>query len=190
MDKSMASKELAIDGTGRIGLLISRLVIGILWYTQLLWKLPPSFGCPPGFAVSTSITSRTSGLCDWVGLMTIYSKIPLQAYLVKTFVVPNMAWMGWFIFLLEASVAASLILGLFTRLGGLLGLLQGLNLYFGVTAVPGEWYWTYGMLATLGLVFLAVPSGRFLGIDALLRPRLQAAVERGIRLAKILLALT
>lgn len=190
MEKGMTSRQLAVDGAGRIGMLISRLVIGYLWYTQLLWKLPPTFGCPPGFAVSTSITARTSGLCDWVGLMTIYSKIPLQAALVKSFVVPNLSWMGWFIWLLEASVAVSLLLGLFTRLGGFLGLVQGLNLYFGVTAVPGEWYWTYGMLATLGLIFLAVPSGRFLGLDALLRPRLQASADRGNRLARLLLALT
>jgi uncharacterized membrane protein YphA (DoxX/SURF4 family) len=190
MEMSLSSRDRLIDGVGRIGLVIARVVIGYLWYTQLLWKLPPTFGCPPGFAVSTSINARTSGLCDWVGLMTIYSKIPLQASLVKSLVVPNISWMGWLIWLMEASVAVSLILGLFTRLGGFLGLLQALNLYFGVTAVPGEWYWSYGMLATLGLIFLAIPTGRFLGLDAWLRPRLRAGADRGNRLAQVLLALT
>ena len=93
-------------------------------------------------------------------------KDPLQASLVKQFVVPNMAWFGWIVFLMEAFVAVSLIFGLFTRLGGLAALIQGLNLYFGVTAAPGEWYWTYGMLYTLGLIFLAIPAGRVLGLDA------------------------
>jgi len=195
MEVSMESQivmpnKIRVDLLGLIGLLIARLIYGYLWYTQLLWKLPPTFGCPPNFAVTTNIHARTSGLCDWVGIMTLYSKIPLQASLVKQFVVPNMSWFGWVVFLMEAFVAVSMIFGLFTRLGGLAAFIQGLNLYFGVTAAPGEWYWTYGMLYTLGLIFLAIPAGRFLGVDALLRPRLQAATERGNRLAKILLALT
>lgn len=183
-------KSLVLDKVGQIGMLISRLTIGYLWYTQLLWKLPPTFGCPPNFAVTTNIHARSSGLCDWVGIMTLYSKLPLQASLVKTFVVPNMAWMGWIIWLMEAAVAVSLLLGLFTRLGGLAGLLQAINLYIGVTAAPGEWYWTYGMLAILSLVFLAIPTGRTLGVDAWLRPRLQAGADKGNRLSKILLMFT
>ncbi len=182
--------RIRVDLLGVAGLLIGRVIYGYLWYTQLLWKLPPSFGCPANFAVTTDIHHRTSGLCDWVGIMTLYSKIPLQASLVKQFVVPNMWWFGWVVFLMEAFVAVSLILGLFTRLGGLAALIQGLNLYFGVTAAPGEWYWTYGMLYTLGLIFLAIPAGRVLGLDAWLRPRLQPAADKGNRLAKLLLALT
>jgi uncharacterized membrane protein YphA (DoxX/SURF4 family) len=186
----LKSKDAHVDRVGQVGMLIARLVIGLLWFTQLLWKMPPSFGCPPNFAASTSITARTTGLCDWVGLMTVYSKIPLQASLVKSLVVPNLSWMGWLIWLMEAFVAVSLFLGVLTRLGGLVGLLQALNLFFGVSAVPGEWYWSYGQLATLGLIFLVIPSGRFLGLDAWLRPRLQAGAEKGNWLAKILLALT
>ncbi len=184
------SDKIRLDLLGLVGMLLARLIYGYLWYTQLLWKLPPRFGCPASFAVTADIHHRTSGLCDWVGVMTLYSKIPLQASLVKQFVAPNMAWVGWVVFLMEAFVAVSLILGLFTRLGGLAALIQGLNLYFGVTAAPGEWYWTYGMLYTLGLIFLAVPTGRVLGLDAWLRPRLQAATDQGNRLAKFLLALT
>ena len=193
MNSKMAvpvSDKINFDLVGLVGILIARLIYGYLWYTQLLWKLPPSFGCPADFAVTTDIHARTSGLCDWVGIMTLYSKIPLQASLVKQFVAPNMAWFGWIVFLMEAFVAVSMIFGLFARLGGLAALIQGLNLYFGVTAAPGEWYWTYGMLYTLGLIFLAIPAGRVLGLDAWLRPRLQAATDKGNRLAKLLLALT
>ena len=189
MEKSRKPFIVLDDNLSRTGLVIARVMIGLLWFTQLLWKLPPSFGCPANFAVSTSITARTTGLCDWVGLMSIYSLIPLQASLVKSLVIPNLAWMGYLIFLMEALVAVTLILGLFTRLGGVAGLLQALNLLLGVSAVPGEWYWTYLMLAIFGLVFLAIPAGRLLGLDARLRPRLQAGVDKGNRLAKILLAL-
>jgi len=191
MENSLKMKDtMPVDLVGRIGMIISRLTIGYLWYTQLLWKLPPQFGCPADFAVSTSLKARTTGLCDWTGLMVEYSKLPLQADLVNRFVVPNMATVGWLIWLMEAFVAVSLILGLFTRLGGLAALVQGINLYIGVTAIPFEWYWTYGMLTVLGLVFLAVPTGRVFGLDALLRPRLQAGADKGNRLAKILLFFT
>ena len=191
MEKIMNSKDaMPVDGLGRIGMVISRLIYGYLWYTQLLWKLPPTFGCPPNFAVTTNIHARTTGLCDWVGFMVLYSKWPLQASLVNALVVPNISWMGWLIWLMEAFVAVTLIFGLFTRLGGLAALVQAINLYIGVTAGPGEWYWTYGMLSILGLVFLAVPTGRVFGLDAWLRPRLQAGVDKGNRLAKILLFLT
>jgi len=182
--------KLQLDNLGVVGMWISRVIYGYLWYTQLLWKMPPRFGCPPDFAVTTDIHARTTGLCDWVGVMTIYSKWPLQASLVKQFVVPNMAWFGWIVWLMEAFVAVTLIFGLFTRLGGLAALVQGINLYIGVTAAPFEWYWTYGMLYTLGLVFLAVPTGRTLGLDAWLRPGLQTSSDKGNRISKILLLFT
>jgi thiosulfate dehydrogenase (quinone) large subunit len=192
MENTMKAQSLMpVDNVGRIGMIASRLIYGYLWYTQLLWKLPPQFGCPADFAVSTGLRERTSGLCDWVGLMVIYSKLPIQADLVNSLVVPNMAIVGWLVWLMEAFVAVSLILGLFTRLGGLAALVQGLNLLIGIGFAPIEWEWTYGMLSVLGLVFLAIPTGRIWGLDALLRPRWQqAATDRGNRLAKLLLLFT
>ena len=71
-----------------------------------------------------------------------------------------------------------------------MGLLQALNLFFGVGTVPGEWIWSYAMLAVLGLVFLSVPTGRVFGVDAWLRPRLQAGASSGNRVAQILLLFT
>jgi hypothetical protein len=190
MRKLLEFDDRSIENVSGIGLVIARVTIGVLWFAQLLWKLPPSFGCPSNFAVTTGINARSSGLCDWVGLMTLYSRWSLQASLVKRFVVPNMAWMGWLIFLMEAFVAVSLILGLFTRLGGLAALIQAVNLYIGVSAVPGEWPWTYIMLSILGLIFLAIPAGRIFGLDAWLRRPIQSGAKRGNRLAKILLSLT
>ncbi len=176
-----------LDRLGWLGLFLSRIIIGYLWYTQLLWKLPPTFGCPADFAVSTSLTARTSGLCDWTGLMAIASKQPLHQALVANVIAPNLSWMAWGIFLMEAFLAVSLILGLFSRLGGLIGFVQALNLYIGLTALPFEWYWTYGMLYTLHIVFFFLPPGRVWGLDSLLIPRLQAAAANDKRLASLLL---
>lgn len=172
------------DRVGRYGMVLVRIIFGYLWITQLAWKMPPQFGCPADFAVSTSTSARTTGLCDWVGLMASYSKVPAHGAFVKNFVIPNISWMGWLIWLMEAFIAISLILGLLTRLGGLVGFLQSVNLYIGLTALPFEWYWTYGMMYTLSLVFICVPAGRFLGVDMWLRPRLQAAAKKGSSLAR------
>lgn len=190
MEKVMTKDAMPVDAVGKIGMIVSRVVYGYLWYTQLLWKLPPQFGCPADFAVSTALNQRTSGLCDWVGLMVLYSKWPLQSQLVKTYIVPNMASFGWLLWAMEAFVAVTLILGLFTRLGGIAALVQALNLLIGIGFAPIEWEWTYGMLSLLGLVFISVPAGRSLGLDAFIRPRLQTASEKGNRLAKLFLIFT
>lgn len=188
MKNSLASpaSELVHGRLGRFGIVLARLTIGYLWITQLGWKMPPSFGCPPNFAVSTSFTDRTSGLCDWTGLMAVYSKLPAHAAFVKDFVIPNIAWVGWGVWLLEAFIAASLVLGLFTRLGALAGILQAINLYIGLTAIPYEWYWTYGMLITLHVIFFCIPPGRIFGIDTWLRSRMAAGIGKGSRLLGLL----
>lgn len=189
-DSIPSMPTISLDGLGRFGMIVARLIIGYLWITQLGWKMPPSFGCPPDFAVSTSLSARTTGLCDWTGLMAVYSKVPAHAAFIKNIIIPNIAWMGWGIWLLEVFIAGSLILGLASRLGALAGLLQAVNLYIGLTAIPFEWYWTYGMLITLHLIFFCIPPGRVFGLDTWLRPRLQAGAERGQGLARLLIFLT
>jgi hypothetical protein len=53
-------------------LVIARVGLAYLFFTQLFWKMPPSFGCPPDFGFTTADASgrlqRTSGLCDWIGV--------------------------------------------------------------------------------------------------------------------------
>jgi hypothetical protein len=176
-----------LDGLGQVGLVLTRLIIGYLWLNQLGWKIPPQFGCPADFAVSASLNDRTTGLCDWVGLMTIYSRLPLHAAFVENFVAPNLAWMGWFIWLMEAFIGLSLILGLVSRLGALVGLVQAANLFIGLSAVPTEWVWSYALLFTFHLLFFCIPPGRIWGIDAWLRARIRAN-DHG--LARLLLWLT
>ncbi len=171
----------------RAGLAVARIVIGVLWLTQAAWKVPPGFGCPPDFAASIDYAHRTTGLCDWTGLMAAYSIFPPHAWFVRTLIVPNLSWLGWVIFLSEAFLAISLIFGFFTRLGGLLGMLMALNLLLGLWTVPHEWYWTYIMLMILQWIFVVTPAGRTLGFDTALMGRLQPRAKAGNRLAKAVL---
>src|SRR5207244_4377713 len=158
--------------------------IGLLWLTQVLWKPPSDFGskgpCP------TSLKAQhLSGLCDWMHReathtlnVTLISKkylhfdlhfsTDLYAKFVQNTVLPHYSLFGWMTFVTESALAISLLLGLFTRLGGLVGALWALNLTIGLWSVPGEWYWTYLMLAALNLIFFATCAGRYFGLDALL----------------------
>jgi thiosulfate dehydrogenase [quinone] large subunit len=147
-----------------------RIIIGVLWLQQILWKLPPTFGCQP---------DRPAGLCDWIGREIAQPLVPLYAEFLKAIVLPNLAIFGWFIVLGETFVGLSLLLGLLTRLGGVLGFLMGVNLLIGLAGVEHEWYWTYVMLALLNLLFALTGAGRWWGLDGLLLPRLRAAAAAG-----------
>ena len=194
---------------GQIGLGLVRIVVGLLWLTQLFWKLPPTFGCPTPFAFSTK-TQFTSGLCDWIGREAAYAGnlhvlnidlhlaggsnfsidlSPLSsAYggFLHGFVLPNFSWMSWAIFALELFITVTVLLGLFGRLGALLGTLQALNLTIGLLPVPGEWEWTYLLLTAINFTLLITAANRYLGLDGLLHPRLIAAARRGNKLARVL----
>ena len=67
----------------KILLVIVRLSLAYLFFTQLWWKVPPSFGCSDDFAFTEgTITEdgrigsldRESGLCDWLGLQAYYAE--------------------------------------------------------------------------------------------------------------------
>lgn len=137
----------------------ARIIIGVLWFQQLLWKLPPDFGCTP---------AGDQGLCDWLNREIQNPAIPVYADLVRNVVQPNLGILGWLVWLAEAGIAVSLLLGLLTRLGGLIGFAQAMNLLIGLAAVPGEWYWSYVMLAMFCLLFALTGAGRWLGIDGYL----------------------
>ncbi|MBI3942466.1 MAG: hypothetical protein HY326_05585 [Chloroflexi bacterium] len=169
---------------------IARILIGYLWYNQLLWKIPwQNFGCPPDLSFSADFNQRTSGLCDWIGLEIAYPRSDLYHAFLVSFVKPNIALIGWGTWLLELAITATLILGLFTRLGGILGALQGLNLFIGLTAIPYEWDWAYAMLIIINAVLAYTAAGRCLGIDYFLRPALATAAQKN-PIARIALAFT
>src|SRR5689334_21895458 len=162
-------------------LALVRGALGVVWFTETLWKLPwKNYGCPADFSLARS------GLCDWIGREIANPPFGLYHSFLVNVIGPNIRFVGFGVWLAETAVAALLFLGLFTRLGGLLGTLQALNLEIGLWNVPGEWHSAYIMLVALNLTFLAIPAGRFLGTDQFLLPRLVPIAERGNPLARLL----
>jgi hypothetical protein len=204
-----------------IMLVLARILLGYLFFTQLWWKVPPSFGCPADFSFTTTSENgrlqRTSGLCDWIGVESAWSardrpvlvadlgsvggpKLaidigflarPNGAFL-QNFVQPNIAWFGYAVWGMEAFIFVSLFFGLFSRLGGLVAIAQSMQLLVGLAGIssPYEWEWAYTLMVMLSLLVFAFAPGRTFGLDALIRPRLLAAAQKGNKLAGALAWLT
>jgi hypothetical protein len=201
-------------------LVLARIGLAYMFFTQLWWKAPPAFGCGADFAFTSGTPSqlqRTRGLCDWIGIESVYATQPrpffvanidnrgtpelaidlsflarLNGAFIDTVVKPNIRWFGYVIFFSEAFIFASLFLGLLTRLGGLVAIGMSAQLMIGLAGIanPYEWEWTYINMVLLALVLFAVAPGRILGLDTLLRPRLAAAAAGGNRVARAALLLT
>ena len=76
------------------------------------------------------------------------------------------------VFLLETTLAVSLMLGVAVRLAGVVGVLFVFNLLIGLYNDPTEWPWTYvGIICAHGM-FAVFRAGRSLGVDNLLAKRL------------------
>ena len=147
---------------------VARMIIGVLWLYALRWKLPPSFD-----------GRSERSLEDWLILEVEHPAFGFYSSLIEELVLPNLTLFSWFVFLSELLVGLSLLLGFLTRLGAALGLVRSLNLGIGLLEVPGEWPWSYAMLAMWHGLFLVGAAGRVWGIDGRLRARsLPPALER------------
>ena len=116
----------------------------------------------------------------------------MNGVFIDNVVKPNIRWFGYVIFGMEAFIFISLFFGLFSRLGGLVAIAQSLQLMIGLAGIPNpaEWEWGYILMVVVAILVFAFAPGRYFGLDALLRPRLMVASERGNRLARLVLWLT
>ncbi|MBI4514479.1 MAG: DoxX family membrane protein [Deltaproteobacteria bacterium] len=175
MSAADASQRL-FSTLNRVYLVLARILIGYLWYTQTLWKPPPHFGK----------IGADGGLWHFLKWEVEYPTFQWYKWFVEAVVMPHYTLFGYQVYFLELAIAVSLGFGVLTRLGALAGTLMALNLLIGLYSVPYEWAWSYAMLALLCAGLLCGGAGRIAGIDALLLPRLRAAAPRH-RLARLLL---
>jgi len=132
-----------------VGIFALRLIMGVMWWQQSLWKIPPNY----------------DGLVFWMKQIVAHSSVPLQASIFDRFVVPNIAWFGPLVYGVEVLVGVSLMLGVLTRVFSVIGLLMVLNLWVGLYSAPNEWPWTYGYLIVIQALFVIDPPGRRLGLE-------------------------
>ena len=157
------------------GLAAFRIALGAYWLYEQHWKLPPDFGLhqPRGlmFAFQQSIQYPTLGL---------YKRF------LQDLVVPNFHVVGWLVFLTEVGIGVSLVLGLCTTAGALVGTGQAINLLISQASTP-ERPWIYLAILVANLFVLLTPSNQQLSLDRILAPRLATAAAHGRRLPRLLL---
>ena len=138
---------------------LARFFIGALWWQQSLWKLPPTY---------TDNPDGSGGLRYWMDEMTKWASTGLQRHFVKDVVLPHFYFFAPQVYFSEVLIAVTLILGLFSRLGALVGTLMAINLWLGLYRSPAEWPWTYFFLIVVQIMLLVQRPGRSLGLDAIL----------------------
>lgn len=152
---------------------LARLVIGGMWWQQTLWKLPPTYTDWPD--------GTGGGLIYWVDQMAQHAAFGWHRALVQEIVQPHFYVFAPQVYAMEVIIAISLMLGLFTVVGGVLGAFQALNLWLGLYLAPHEWPWAYAFLLILQLTFAVLHAGRSLGLAALLaRPDQAAPMIKGV----------
>jgi uncharacterized membrane protein YphA (DoxX/SURF4 family) len=137
------------------GLAGLRILLGVLWLANLSWKLPPDFGKhdPEGLLYNFERAEQ-------------YAVVgPLRDF-TREVVIPHFTLFGWLVFLAELAAGLLLLLGLWMRVGALMGLIQSITIALLVVRAPNEWVWTYVMFVAIGLVVLLTPSGSKLSLDA------------------------
>ena len=152
-------QEMVEHASTELQSVLVRGIVGLTWWQQSLWKIPPNY----------------DGLTYWMQQMVEHASIELQSTLVAQIVLPNIAVFGPLIYLIEVAIGLSLMLGLLSRVGALLGALMAINLWLGLYSAPNEWPWTYFFLIVIQVRFVIDPPGRVLGVDALVRERLRNA---------------
>ena len=130
-----------------------RIVLGVFWLLQLTWKPPPTFGCPD------------KGFCFWLDQEIQHPLIPLYADFVRAIIRPNAILFGWFTTVVEVFIGITLVLGVFTRLGALVGTLWAINLLIGLSNVPNEQGWYYAFLVMLNALYATIGASGQVSVD-------------------------
>jgi thiosulfate dehydrogenase (quinone) large subunit len=131
-----------------------RILCGLLWLQNVGWKTPPDFG----------------GVANFVNEGIEHPVLPPFSWVLENVIEPNVTLFGWGVLFLEATLAATLLLGLATRLFALVGAVQALTIGLTVAYAPNEWGWSYWMMVAAHLLLFACAAGRTFGLDGLLRP--------------------
>jgi thiosulfate dehydrogenase (quinone) large subunit len=170
-ETSITTTPITLSERSMTGLALIRIFVGYLWFQQLFWKMPPDFAGLYTYIIRESQHTIVPGYGYILQHTFLTGCTSLHSASGCTLFVPLAAG----VWIAELIVASSLMFGVFTRFGAILGVILATQLYLGLGYA--DWYWTYGMLVLLCLALTAIPAGRRLGIDQWLAPRLQAATS-------------
>lgn len=142
--------------SGLIALTGLRVLVGLLWLENVVWKVPPDFG------------ERTGrGLFFWTRLAVDHPVFKPFSWVVEHIVLPNFALFGWGVLVAESALAIMLLTGTVVRFAALLGIAQSIAIGLSVAEAPHEWPWAYAMMIGIHAVLLFAPAAQYAAVDAL-----------------------
>jgi thiosulfate dehydrogenase (quinone) large subunit len=150
---------------------VVRIGVGLLWLQNAGWKTPPDFGRGDQTGLYHSTTYALS-----------HEVFHPYAWVVEHVVLPNFAFFGWMVLLVEASLGAFLLIGLATRFWAVIGVAQTVVIMLSVLNAPHEWYWSYLLMLLVHVALFATAAGRYAGLDGLLRTTWQRSRSLWARL--------
>ena len=131
-----------------------RAFMGLFWLVNLVWRLPTGFGKGNYWGLPRTLdVARTHGFSP-----------PVRS-IVDNVLIPHTTFVGWLAFLAGLFTGLSLLLGLWTKGGAALGLLQAIVITLLVANAPGEWLYGYLMLILLSSLMLLLPVSRRMSVD-------------------------
>ena len=113
---------------------------GLLWLSNVSWKVPPNFGALSGFL--------SAGVDNPV--------VPGSSWVFENVIVPNAEIVGWITLLVEGGLAATLLAGRFLRTAAVVGVAQSIGIGMAVANADHEWFWAYLLMIALHLAVLVV----------------------------------
>ena len=118
---TLATAPVVLGERSLLVMALVRIFVGYLWFQQLFWKLPPSFG----------------GLHRFVVEEAQFTFVPGYSSIINNIFLPNFFLLGLGTFIAELLVAISLLFGIYSRLGALLSVLLAVQLYVGLAVARG-----------------------------------------------------
>jgi len=161
-----------VSRSSRTLIAVVRVGVALLWINNVSWKDPPTFGEGPS----------PSGLYVFTRYAVEYPVFAPYSWLVEHVVLPNFAFFGWTVLLVESALGAFLLIGLATRLWALIGVAQTVAITLSVLNAPNEWVWSYLLMLLAHLALFATAAGRHGGLDGVLRAGWQRSDSRLARL--------
>jgi len=141
---------------GAIALTGLRLLAGLIWLYNVVWKVPSDFG-----------ERSHTGLYHYTHLAVEHPVFKPFSWLIEHVVLPNFDGYGWAVLVIESVLAVLLLTGAFVRLAALLGVLQSMAIALSVSESLGEWPWAYAMMIAIHAVLLFTWSTRYAAVDAI-----------------------
>jgi thiosulfate dehydrogenase [quinone] large subunit len=143
---------------GRYGPVAARWLLGLMWLSNVNWKVPTGFG----------------GLRNFVQYGVDHPVAPGSAWVFDNLVLSQMALFGWFTLVVEVAVAALLLSGRFVRTAAVLSAAMSVGIGLAVANAPDEWYWAYLLMLGLSVAVLVLAP-----VTRPHSPRLMGAVVVG-----------